>query len=234
MHDRTYYTRNLLSGSFKRTEKSGDGSNTYNMARTFLDMNLYDIRKKTLFGFNIGNKRFETAKFLSTVRRYTTANNLGANPKVAVVGLLTSTFAHIINSIVGEKYTGWNATQAAGTVFYHIAKNLFGANYVGNQITNDKLLLIHRKYNMMGAQEHSYSHTNRNKNVFGRIVQGIYEHSIYGLMSSLDFLIKSQIALSVLYSYRFVDGEFVTKNDIKNNRWMHGETKEQQKAWIDD
>lgn len=232
MHDRKYYTRNMLSGSFKRTEKQGTSSNTYNMARTFLDMNLYDIRKKTLFGFNIGNKHFETAKFLSTIRRYTTANNLGANPKVAVVGLLTSAFSHIINAITGEKYDTWHSTKAAGTTFYHIAKNLFGANYVGNQITNDKLLLIHRKYNMMGAQEHSYSHTNRNKNLFGRIVQGIYEHSIYGLMSSMDFLIKSQIALSVLYSYRFIDGKFMTKNDIKNNRWMHGDTKEQQKEWL--
>jgi hypothetical protein len=151
MHDRKYYTRNMLSGSFKRTEKQGTSSNTYNMARTFLDMNLYDIRKKTLFGFNIGNKHFETAKFLSTIRRYTTANNLGANPKVAVVGLLTSAFSHIINAITGEKYDTWHSTKAAGTTFYHIAKNLFGANYVGNQITNDKLLLIHRKYNMMGA-----------------------------------------------------------------------------------
>ena len=233
MHDRKYYTRNMLSGSFKRTEKSGDSSNTYNMARQFLDMNLYDIKKKMLFGFNIGNKRFETAKFLSTFRRYTTANNLGANPKVAVVGLFTSLFSHIINSLTGEKYDTWHSTKAAGTTLYHIAKNLFGANYVGNQITEDKLLLIHRKYNMMGAQEHSYAHTNRNKNLFGRIIQGIYEHSIYGLMSSMDFLIKSQIALSVLYSYRYIDGKFMTKNDIRNNRWMHGDTKQQQKEWLD-
>lgn len=233
MYDRKYYTRNLLSGSFKRTEKSGSASNTYNMARTFLDMNLYDIRKKSLFGFNIGNKRFEAAKFLSTVRRYTTANNLGANPKVGVVGLLTSSFAHIINSIIGERYNWWASMQAAGTVHYHIAKNLFGLNYVGNQITGDKLLLIDRKYNLANAQEQSYSHTNRNQNIFGRIVQGIYQHSIYGIMSSLDFLIKSQIALSVLYSYRFVDGEFMTKNDIRNEKWMHGSTKTEQKAWVD-
>lgn len=233
MYDRKYYTRNMLSGSFKRTEKAGSSSYTYNMARQFLDMNLYDIRKKTLFGFNIGNKRFETAKFLSTFRRYTTANNLGANPKVSAVGLLTAAFSHIINAITGEKYGAWHSTKAAGTTLYHIAKNLFGANYVGNQITGDKLLLIHRKYNMMGAQEHSYAHTNRNKNLFGRIVQGIYEHSIYGLMSSMDFLIKSQIALSVLYSYRYIDGKFMTKNDIRNNRWMHGDTKQQQKEWLD-
>jgi len=73
----------------------------------------------------------------------------------------------------------------------------------------------------------SYSHTNRNKNLLGRVVQGIYEHSIYGIMSSLDFLIKSQIACSVLFSYRYLDGQFMTKNDIKNDRWLHGRTKEE-------
>ena len=234
MHDRLYYTRNLWSGSLKRTEKQGSSSNTYGMARTFLDMNLYDIRKKSLFGFNIGNKRFETAKFLSTVRRYTTANNLGANPKVGVVGLLTSSFAHIINSITGEKYDSWHSLKAAGVVHYHIAKNLFGLNYVGNQITGDKLLLLNRKYNLVQSLDKSYSHTNRNKNLFGRIVQGIYEHSIYGIMSSLDFLIKSQIACSVLFSYRYLDGQFMTKNDIKNDRWLHGRTKEEQKAWMNE
>ena len=53
-------------------------------------------------------------------------------------------------------------------------------------------------------------------------------------MSSLDFLIKSQIAVSVLYSYRYIDGKFMTKNDIINNRWQHGNTKEEQQAWLNE
>jgi len=30
-----------------------------------------------------------------------------------------------------------------------------------------------------------------------------------------------------LFSYRYLDGQFMTKNDIKNDRWLHGRTKEE-------
>ena len=35
---------------------------------------------------------------------------------------------------------------------------------------------------------------------------------VYGMMTTSDWIIKSQILDSVLLSFRFVDGEFITKD----------------------
>jgi hypothetical protein len=37
---------------------------------------------------------------------------------------------------------------------------------------------------------------------------------VYGMMTTSDWIIKSQILDSVLLSFRFVDGEFITKDQL--------------------
>ena len=53
---------------------------------------------------------WEYTKTLQLLKRYTTANNLGANPKVAMVGFLTTTYGHLINSLCGNGYGASDAT----------------------------------------------------------------------------------------------------------------------------
>lgn len=43
-------------------------------------------------------------KTLSLARRYVTALNLGLNPKVAVVGFLTTMYNHLVFSLTGQRY----------------------------------------------------------------------------------------------------------------------------------
>ena len=68
-------------------------------------------------------------------------------------------------------------------------------------------------FNIADQAQKKYEHTNRN-----RILQSISGNSVFGMLSSLDFLSKSSIMISVLKSYRFVDGEFITKDDVKMDK----------------
>lgn len=51
----------------------------------------------------------------------------------------------------------------------------------------------------------------------------ISKNYVYGFLTLGDFFIKSQIMISEFMTYRFVDGEFVTKSDLYYNRKELGE-----------
>jgi hypothetical protein len=57
-------------------------------------------------------------------------------------------------------------------------------------------------------------------------------HFIFGLMSGLDFLSKTSIANSILHSYRFVDGEWVTEDRIYS--MSVSIPKDERKKWLKD
>jgi len=61
---------------------------------------MYD---KARIRLNIGSFNYD--KTLSLSRRYVTALNLGLNPKVAVVGFLTTMYNHLVFSLTGQRYS---------------------------------------------------------------------------------------------------------------------------------
>lgn len=196
---------NLIGGTH------GD-SNTYLMAREWVDANLYDIKKvvQKVGGVNV-------TKFASSFSRWTTSVNLGLNPKVAATGALTTGWTHIINALTGQKYDVWTATKAGFATLYHIGKNLFGARLVGDQLSNDKQMLLMEMCDLSNQFSKKIHNTQRN-----RLLQVVNQNWIFGMMSSLDYLMKSQIMTSVMMSYRYVDGKFITKDDIRMNQYLGG------------
>lgn len=194
-------------------------SNTYKMAREWLDANLYDIRKisKVHWGTN-------WTKFVSNLSRWTTSTNLGLNPKVAIVGMLTTGWTHVINAITGQKYNKMQATKAGFITIYHIGKNLFGLNLINDNLTNDKQMLIMEMCNVSNQFSKKYKNTHRN-----RIAEALNRNWIFGMMSTCDYIMKSQITTSVMLSYHYVNGEFVTKDDIRMNLYKYGGSYKQNK-----
>jgi hypothetical protein len=74
-------------------------------------MNMYDMRR-TNGSVNLKIAQLNYAKLASTWKNWTTARNLGLNPKVALTGFMTTLGTHILNSIVGQHYGGKYATYA--------------------------------------------------------------------------------------------------------------------------
>lgn len=193
-------------------ERNGEDSNTYKAARKFLDMNLYDIRReKSDFAKKTNYDFLRTVQLLA---RYTTANNLGANPKVALTGFLTTMWSHIINAISGNGYSFHDAHDAGKEVLWFTAKQTctFGARNIENRLSNDEVVVIAEYYNVANQLQRKYKNQNRNP-----FVNFVYRNSVFGLLSSIDFISKSCIALSVLHSFRYVNDEFISEDLIYRN-----------------
>lgn len=186
-----------------------DNSRVPKNARTFLDMQLYG-QYITRIPFL---KKYEVTIALQTLKQYTTAINLGMNPKVAAVGFMTSLWTHLINACTGQKYSKRHLTSGFIEVIYRLGKSLFGLRYINNHKTNDKLMLLMERLNIAGQGERKGEHTNRNI-----LVQGILGNLTFGMLSSADFLSKANILVTTLKAHKYVDGEFLTFDDIERLR----------------
>lgn len=234
MQNREYYKSRIFkskkNGEQKSEEKIAKGqSNTYNAARKFLDMYMYDIRSK--------KGQYSTAgvswdKIGKLAKDYSVAINLGQSPKIAIVGLLTTLMGHLLNAMVGYRYSMGDLSTATLEVVNRFMRNGFGINYIGNKTSDDLMMKLAEHFNVADQMGRKFEHTNRN-----RLLNAVGINFIYGGLSMADFIAKSSIMVTVLHSYRFVDGEFMTKSDMiinadrqgkdrkeAINRWKKGDT----------
>lgn len=239
----------LTKKGLRRQSVSGDKSRIFSMAKKYLEMNLYDKRAQSASKtFNIGNKTIELnfGVFAKIAKALGTAINLGMSPSVAAVGMLSTMFSHIVQTVTGQRYGMREAFQAgiqtiydiattspgvmAGTVLGTILCNpLLGApagvllgsifdkvilhrGIIQNRLTNNLTVGMMEMFNIGNQLERKYKHTNRLS-----AVNTVNDNWCYGLLTFSDFIVKSQIMNSVLMSFRYYDGEFCTKEDIKLN-----------------
>lgn len=195
------------------TKVEGKDSNTFKYARRFLDMQMYG---QWFSRYRLGN--YEISTTLKTLKQYTTAVNLGLNPKVAAVGFMTSMWTHLINAVTGQKYSKKSAGEAFLEVLYRVGKNLAGIAYVANPNSNDKMMLLMEEFDVSNQGENKAKHTNRR-----RLIRGFFGNLTFGFLSSFDFIAKSNIMVATLKEHRYVDGQFVTRDDIEDMRVDIGE-----------
>ena len=183
-------------------------------------MNLYDMRRSSTT-FNIGPIELQWSKTVGLWKTWTTRRNLGMNPKVALTGLLTSLGVHMLNIVSGQNY-GHEGLVAFKEVLQNVGiKNLCGAKYLGNPLSKDAMMLMTEHYGIAGQAERKWEGTNRN-----RFIQVAYKNSIFGMLSIADFLSKTIIMTSILMNHHYVDGKFVSKDDIRNSRHLYNSKEE--------
>lgn len=196
---------------------SGNDSNTYAIAKKFMLMHMYNVKSNDV---TIGNVHLNVLGKL--FKGLVTTLNLGVNITVAAIGLLSAFIAHIVNAIVGYKYSTTDATKAAGEVTWRLIKNYLGANYVSNTYSNDKLMLTCEFFNVSDQNDKKTNNVNRN-----RVVNVFTDNLVFGMLSGSDFLVKSNITVSTLLSYKYYNGNFITKQDLDIN--MRNASKEERK-----
>ena len=187
-----------------RTVKSGLETNTYQMARKFLNMNLYDQRedKAEVGSFNI-NKPFGFAKAWATLV------NLGCSIKVATVGFMTAYYSGIMNAVTGKEYgiKEWsiaNAEMLNGLLMSGCGARIIGQN---SRLFQQNLMEL---FNLADQAEKKYKHANRNV-----VVNQLIENWAFGMLSTADYLSKGTILDATLAAHRYFEGKFVSKDDIR-------------------
>lgn len=203
----------------------GDRSNTYQIARDFLNTHLYNM--KTNQGDKaIGAYTLRTGKLAQTLRAAVSAINLGGNMMVALTGFITSAAAHFVQQIVGHRY---NLVAGGKATLEQIHQMFFKTNgvyqFLGNRTSTNKMMVLAETFNISNQGSRKYSHSNRN-----RWFNVVNENWCFGQMSACDFMVKSNIMLTVLMSYRCFRGRFMTEEDMKIQ--FYDKSKEERKQLL--
>lgn len=234
MMERRTVTKRQASNRFKRTRTQGKDSNTYQVSQKFLKMNMYNIRQADhsipVNWFNNKKVLWHWQKIVKLLSAATVVINLGANFTVAAVGFLGALLAHVVQSIVGQHYSAKDGAKASVIFAHHMFKNLFGAKYIANKTSNDKMMLITEYFNV-SDQGHRKLH-NSNRNV---LLNAINDNKTFGFLSGFDYIVKSQITIATLLGFHYYKGEFCTKEDMVINLMnaSDSERKKAMKEWRD-
>lgn len=204
IQNRDYEIVNSKTGN--REVRKGEVSKTFKAATDFVEMNLYNIRssQQQVGSLNMG-------KVAQNFSRLTQALNLGMSPAVALTGFFTAQYSHLINAIVGDRgYTMNEYTQATAEVINHYIMNYGGVGYASNQKSNDKVMLLAEFFDVANQLKRKFKNTNRS-----RIVRFL-DNWCFGGLTVVDFASKSTIMTTILMAHRYMDGKFVTREDVLN------------------
>ena len=198
--------------------KSG-GSKVYQAAEKFLEMNLYDVKRNST-SFKIGPIEVQWSKTVSLWKTWTTRRNLGLNPKVALTGFLTTMGTHILETITGQHY-GREGYVAFVEAIRRLFQSVLGARYLGNPLSNDDMIVMAEHYKIASQAERKFEGTNRN-----RLLNIVSKHSVFGFLSTVDFWSKSIIMTSILMNHHYINGKFLSREDMRNQRYLYNSKEE--------
>ena len=246
---RRIYNKTNFTGKKVETIKGTD-TQLYKMADTFIDMQLYD-RLNSAIKWELFGKEFDVTKIVKTLQTVGTYVNLGFNFAVAATGGFTAAYQMLVQTIVGRYYDVHDAKRA----FTFFITNTFwnGIANIGNRNYKSKQLAL-----MDEAEIGSELRTRwRNSNHNGIIMSLLRRFGFWG-MSIVDYLVKGQILDAIMYNFKYVNGEFICKEDYldkygntptNRHKWMsytsamdaiefkngqlQTKNKSMQKAWLD-
>lgn len=219
---RDVYTSRRSSKNDKKTENKSEKkahaeSDTYKMARAFMDMNMYDIRQKGNGQNAIG--KVSMNKIGRLIKNYSVALNLGMNPRVGHTGLFTTICSSLVQAITGFRYSLRDYTGATNEVMMRLVFQGYGGlKHMASRTASDKLSVAARHFNAADAAGRARKNTNRSA-----AVNLVANNALFGFMTQADIIAKYILMVTVLRSYRFVNGHFTTKTDEIINNERNGE-----------
>ncbi|QOR57533.1 hypothetical protein [uncultured phage cr125_1] len=186
----------------KREPKSGELTNIYQFAKKFIDMNVYDVKLNAIT-FSIGEREYNITKLFNNLRIYGTLRNLGLNFACAFTGFFTALHSHFVNALTGRYYDFSDAVYGFKDLIYDLFR--YGIN-AGNKNYKSTLMALMDYFEVGSTIDSLFKNTNRN-----RYLNVLLNEWAFGVYSASDYFIKGQILNSVMYNYRNVNGEFISK-----------------------
>lgn len=211
-------TEAILQFIGNRDVKRGQESNIYKFAKSFVEMNIYDIKTKSaiwdikerdysILGFkgHIKPRKVNFTKLMLGLKALGTTVNLGLNIICATTGFFTAVYNDIINSLSGRYYSFSDSLNGTKALIVDLFKNNFSLLSDYHNSTQMKLM----EYFQVGAE----IKTDRlNLSTFQKQIARNWAFGVYSLS---DYVVKGHILNSVMYNYRYVNGEFLSSEEFK-------------------
>lgn len=194
--------------------KTPGSLNVFLKAQQLLDMNLYGKRKNRA-EISIGNYKIDATKALGNIYGYIGKVNLGYNMWAMGTNYITGQGYTDMEAILGRYYDVSDIQFAKQELFRELPGVV---SNIGNVNDDSKVMSI-MQYNQV---------TRSNEETFNRLdnsaaLRAINQHFWYNGYTAGDFIVKSQVLLSVYHSYRLAtdrngNKKFMNKQEfIKNN-----------------
>lgn len=210
--------RNVKS-KIRGKSKVGTESNIYKLAKKLIDMQVYGIGTEPIqthikqheinvFGLKmrINDEVIDWTKTLTGLKLLGTIVNLGLNLVCAGTGYLTTTLIGIIHGVTGRYYDLHDSFSAYKTFL----TDLFANNITLFRDYNNSTQMHLMEAAGVGAEFHT-DLTNQNS-----IYKQIARNWSFGIYSITEYFSKSIFLNSVMYNYKFVNGEFISHEDFLN------------------
>lgn len=199
--------------------KEGKETNIYKFAEKFINMNVYDVKLNSIT-FSIKDREYNISKLLNMLRAFGTLRNLGLNYACAFTGFFTALHSHLVNVITGRFYDFEDAVNGFKDMIYDTFK--YGIN-AGNRNYKSQQMALMDYFEVGSTTESLYRRTNINRAL--NVLQNEWAFHAY---TASDYFIKGQILNSVMYNYRNVNGQFMSKEDYFTK---YGRTEETKDNW---
>ena len=178
--------------------RSGKESRIYQKAVTLLDMALYGKKKEQI---KVG--KYNLSKGLNKIYNYISLSNLSYNIWAMTANYVTGQGTLDIESIAGKYFDTSDIAFAKKEFlqrFGHLSAN------IGNVNDKDKLVMMMQMNQVTRSNQETFDRLDQSS-----ALRAINQHFWYNGYTAGDFTIKSQLLLAVYHSYKYIDGEYITK-----------------------
>ena len=208
--------------------KAGAESNAYEALTTFINRNVFGMRKSVEVLRLPNGKTINYGKALDALGNWVRSVNLFMNTGVAVSGGFKAAFEHMLMT-TENKYITVESNVRANKEFTRALPSLFREYNKRNK--RNKAMILIEYFRGVGNINEIFSKLDMKS----RLTRVSMEDFIYGPLSIGDFTVGGHMVLSILFNNRIVDGELMSKIefDRKYKDPRNQDTYDPKKEWSD-
>ena len=204
----------------KQENVSGIETQIYKMADQFMDMHIYGMQSRAI-KWKLFNREVDITKTVKLLGSFATSVNLMMNYAVATTGMFTSGYQMLVQSVVGRYWDGYDTLNAmkffVTDMFWTGIRNIGNRHYKSKQWALMDLFGIGSELNTLWK--------NSNHNGF---VSALARRLGWWGMTISDYCTKGQILDAILFNFKYVNGEFISKEDYFDK---YGRTDKTKSKW---
>lgn len=213
--------RTYKKTSFGKQENvQGVETQIYKMADSFMDMHIYGMQSKAI-KWNLFGREVDITKTVKLLGSFATAVNLMMNYAVAATGMFTSGYQMLVQSVVGRYWDGHDTLNAMK--FFVTDMFWTGIRNIGNRHYKSKQWALMDLFGIGSELNTLWKNSNHNG-----IVSALVRRLGWWGMTISDYCTKGQILDAILYNFKYVNGEFISKEDYLDK---YGRTDKTKSKW---